>query len=367
MVGLSPVAGVGPARQLDTGTRMKIGIVGYGKMGRLRHERIEASGRGRVVAVSDQFATPTGLAEGIAVHDDWQALVADPEIAAVFCCGANAFNKPVTIAAMRAGKHVFCEKPPALTAADVTEIRAVERETKAKLMYGFNHRLHGAVKHMRKAIDSAQYGRVLWMRGRYGKSVDADFLKGWRAKKELSGGGILIDQGIHMLDLFLHLGGTFDEVQAMVSSLYWQQPGIEDNVFANLRNSRTGLVASLHSTMTQWRHLFSLELFMERGYMVLNGLKTSSNSYGAEELVIATNRTQAPAAHWEDEQRFTYETDTSWDEETAIFFDAVEKGMPISTGSSTHALDVMQLVDRIYAHERHEAELLYIDLNAKRA
>jgi predicted dehydrogenase len=346
---------------------INVGIVGYGKMGRLRHERLNESRRAKVVAVSDPFITPTDLPGDIAIYDEWKALVEDPEISVVFVSAANAFNKPVTIAAMRAGKHVFCEKPPALTAQDVMEIRAIEREAKVKLMYGFNHRLHGAVKHMRQIVDSRQYGRILWMRGRYGKSVDADFLRGWRAKKDLSGGGILIDQGIHMLDLFLYLGESFDEVQAMVSSLYWQQPGIEDNVFAHLRNSKTGLVASLHSTMTQWRHLFSLEVFMERGYMVLNGLKTSSNSYGAEELVVATNRSKAPAAHWEDEERFLYDVDNSWDDEIRIFFDSVERGLPIVSGSSVHALEVMKVIDRIYENERHEADLLYVDLNAQRA
>lgn len=346
---------------------IRAGIVGFGKMGRLRQERFEATGRGKVVAVSDPFVMPSGVDPEVAIHETWETLVADPEIDVVFIAAANAFNKPVTIAAMRAGKHVFCEKPPALTAQEVIEIRTVEREARVKLMYGFNHRLHGAVKHMRKIVDSNQYGRIIWMRGRYGKSVDADFLTGWRSRKELSGGGILIDQGIHMLDLFLFLGGGFDEVQAMVSSLYWRQPGIEDNVFANLRNSRTGLVASLHSTMTQWRHLFSLEVFMERGYMVLNGLKTSSNSYGNEELVVATNRSKAPAAHWEDEQKFTYEADGSWDDEVKIFLDAVEGGMPIVSGSSAHALEVMTLIDRIYESKRHEADLLYTDLNATRA
>src|SRR5690606_1222943 len=109
----------------------------------------------------------------------------------------------------------------------------------------------------------------------------------WRAKKDLAGGGILLDQGIHMLDLFLYLGGSFDQVHAFVSNLYWKLEGIEDNVFAIMKNSRSGMVASLHSTMTQWRHLFSLEIFLESGYMVLNGLKTSSGTYGEEVLTIA--------------------------------------------------------------------------------
>ena len=345
---------------------LKIGIVGYGKMGRLRHERVERSGRGKIVAVCDPYMRPEGLPDEVVVHDHWQDLVADPKIDAIFIATANVYNKPVAIAAMQSGKDVFCEKPPALTGDDMAEIIKVEVATGRKLMYGFNHRLHGAMKHMKDLIDSNRFGRVLWLRGRYGKSVDSNFLNTWRAKRELSGGGIMIDQGIHMLDLFLYLGGSFDEVQAMVSSLYWHQPGIEDNVFANFRNSKTGLVASLHSTMTQWRHLFSLEVFLERGYMVLNGLKTSSNSYGTEQLSVAMNRSKAPAATWEDEERLTYETDTSWDTEIRMFFDAIESGAAITSGNSTQALAVMRLIDRIYEHERHESDVLYTDLNAVR-
>jgi predicted dehydrogenase len=344
----------------------KIGIVGYGKMGKLRHDRIERSGRAKVVAVCDPYMRPEGSPDDVVVYDDWRQLANDPQIDAVFIATANVYNKPVAIAAMQAGKDVFCEKPPALSGDDMADIIKVEQATLRKLMYGFNHRLHGAVKYMRELIDNNRFGRVLWMRGRYGKSVDANFLNTWRANKELSGGGIMIDQGIHMLDLFLYLGGSFDEVQAMVSSLFWHQPGIEDNVFANFRNTKTGLVASLHSTMTQWRHLFSLEVFMERGYMVLNGLKTSSNSYGSEQLSIAMNRSKAPAATWEDEERLTYETDTSWDSEIRMFFDAVEKDAPITSGNSAQALAVMRLIDRIYENERHESEVLYTDLNEVR-
>lgn len=344
-------------------SELKVGIIGYGKMGRLRHKNVVDSGRGQVVSVFEPFAQITEEIPGVKICQSWQEMLADESIDAVFVATVNSLNKELVIASLEAGKHVFCEKPPAFNAKDVEEIIAVERLAKRRLMYGFNHRQHGAALHMRDIISSGMYGRVLWMRGRYGKSVDADYLNTWRAKPELAGGGILLDQGIHMLDLFLYLGGPFDEVMAMVSSLYWQIPGIEDNVFALLRNSKTGCAASLHSTMTQWRHLFSLEVFMEQGYMVLNGLKTSSDSYGQEKLVIATNRSKAPVATWEEEEEFTYDTDISWDREINIFFDSIQLNRPIITGSSRHALEVMRLVDRIYEFERHEADRLYTDLN----
>ena len=121
----------------------------------------------------------------------------------------------------------------------------------------------------------------------------------------------MLDQGIHMLDLFLHFGGDFDEIHSLVSNLFWQRPGIEDNVFAIMRNNQTGLCASLHSTMTQWRYLFSLEIFMEKGAMILNGLKTSSGVYGDEELAIKHNEEGRAQGQFEGEARFTFHNDTS--------------------------------------------------------
>lgn len=342
----------------------RTGIIGYGKMGRLRHEKCLALGGLEVVSVFDPFTSDITSSSGAKVCDSAEAILMDPSIEVVFIATVNAYIKDLTIAALRAGKHVFCEKPPALNAHEMREIMAVEKATDRVLMYGFNHRQHGAALQMHDIVISGQYGRILWMRGRYGKSVDTDYLDTWRANPKLSGGGILIDQGIHMLDLFLYLGGSFDEVQAMVSSLYWQIEGVEDNVFAILRNSTTGRVASLHSTMTQWRHLFSLEVFMERGYMVLNGLKTSSDSYGQEKLVVVKNRSKVPAATWEEEEEFLYEIDTSWETEMKIFRSALQTGAPITTGSSQDALKVMELVDRIYANERHTSTNLYRDLNA---
>ncbi len=339
------------------GSATTIGIIGFGKMGRTRAEAIEADGRGRVVRVYDAIP-PQDCTYPIAASA--QEIIDDPAIDSVFICATNDVNKPLTIAALRAGKHVFCEKPPAFTSADVHEVMAAEREARRVLMYGFNHRHHAGVRKMKQVIESGAYGRVLWMRGRYGKSVDENYLRTWRADRERAGGGILLDQGIHMLDLFLYIAGVpFDDVHAFVSSRYWNIPGIEDNVFAIMRNQATGIEVSFHSTMTQWRHLFSLEVFLDRGYVVLNGLKTSSDSYGKEELSIAKNRSTAPAASWESEERMHYRVDTSWQSEAEHFMDAVTLGMPVTYGTSEQALAVMSLIDRIYAHGHSVSPVLH--------
>ena len=324
---------------------LNIGIIGFGKMGQIRVQALESSGKATIKLVYDENELPISI--NYKVTENIDKIINNPEINAIFICTPNYLNKPLTVQALEAGKHVFCEKPPAFNSREVEEIISVEKKSGKILMYGFNHRHHESIRYMRKLIDSKEFGKVLWMRGRYGKSVDKFFFDTWRARKKLAGGGILLDQGIHMLDLFIMLGGDFDSVQADVSSCYWNLD-IEDNVFAIYKNSKTGVVASLHSTMTQWRHLFSLEVFLEKGYMVLNGLKTSSGTYGDEILSIAKNRTIAPAAVWEDEERITFETDNSWTSEINHFLKAIENDMPVQVRTSTDALAVMKLIDQTY-------------------
>jgi len=303
----------------------------------------------QVVSVYDSV----NIKADIDIAETSAQIINNPEIDAVFICTPNYLNKPLTIQSLQAGKHVFCEKPPAFTAKDVKEIRIVEKESGKVLMYGFNHRHHGSIKHMKKLIDEREFGKVLWMRGRYGKSVDEKYYDNWRAKRKYAGGGILIDQGIHMIDLFLHLGGDFDTVHASVSNLYWNL-NVEDNVFATLENSETGLAASFHSTMTQWRHLFSLEVFLEKGYLILNGLKTSSNSYGDEVLTITKNRSVAPAATWEDEENITYHMDESWTSEAEEYFSAIRLERKVKIGNSVDALALMKIIDKIYTFKKKE-------------
>lgn len=338
---------------------IRTAVIGFGKMGQIRAEAFESTGFAKIIKVYDKT-----LSNHLSYKSSQSAdeIIYDKTIDAVVLCVPNYLNFPLTIKALKEGKHVFCEKPPCLTVSEMHEIITEEKKSQKKLMYGFNHRHHDAIQTMKNLVRSEAYGKVLWMRGRYGKSVDNTYFNSWRSKKDLAGGGILLDQGIHMLDLFLYLGGGFDDVKAFVSNLYWNLEGIEDNVFAIMKNSKTGMVASLHSTMTQWRHLFSLEVFLERGYLVLNGIKTSSGTYGKEELTIAKNRSKAPASTWSDEEKITYETDKSWLYEAEHFTKSIMTDSPVTVGNSNDALNVMELVHKVYQNERHEAKDLYTSL-----
>lgn len=323
------------------------GIIGFGKMGKIRAKAIEASGKGRVAAVYDINLPPDCV---YPIKNNPDEIIGSPDIEAIFVCTPNFLTPVLCIKALNAGKHVFSEKPPGFHAGHVEEVIAAEKTAHdRKLMYGFNHRHHESIKRMKQIVDTVNLGRVLWLRGRYGKEVDQSFFDGWRAKPELAGAGILLDQGIHMVDLLMFLGGGFDEISAFVSNLFWKIEGIEDNVFAIFRNSQTGTCASLHSTMTQWRYLFSLEVFLEGGALILNGLKTSSGTYGDEILTIKRNPSHLHDGRFEQEEQIVYHIDTSWQSEIDHFFECIEHDRPVRYGNSQDALAVMKMIDRIYS------------------
>ena len=323
--------------------KKKVGIIGFGRMGQIRLEVIRKLDIFEVVSIYDPYSTKKNRLFVNSLDD----LIDNKNIEIIFICTPNYLNKKLTIESLKKEKHVFCEKPPGLNAKDIENVIIAENKYKKTLMYGFNHRHHDSIQKIKQIVDKKEFGRILWMRGRYGKSVETDFYKNWRSKKEYSGGGILIDQGIHMLDIFLYLAGDFDKIQAVVSNLYWDLD-IEDNVFAMLQNSKNKIAASLHSTMTQWRNLFSLEVFFEKGYVVLNGLNTSSKSYGEEVLNIAKNRSLAPAAIWEEEENIHFKIDNSWEKEIIEFNKSIIKNTKPIIGNSLEALQLMKVIDEIY-------------------
>jgi predicted dehydrogenase len=326
---------------------MKFGIIGYGVMGEIRYNVIKNMHEHCVIKVFEANLERK-IPSDIQRVDNYLDILNDEDIDAVFICVPNYLILKYVTESLDAGKHVFCEKPPGINYSQVLEMKKAEkRNYTLKLMFGFNHRHHESIIHAKQVIDSGDLGDLLWMRGRYGKSVPHDFKSNWRSKKEFAGGGIFLDQGIHMLDLFLMMCGNFDEVKAFVSNLYWKSD-IEDNVFAIFKNSK-GQVASLHSTMTQWRHLFALEIFLEKGHIVINGLLTTSGSYGQEQLTISRNTSSwKHGVSWDGSETRTYNINNSWTNEINTFLNAIETDKPVPMGNSDDASKLMILVDKVY-------------------
>ena len=249
---------------------------------------------------------------------------------------------------MQNGLHVFCEKPPARTHAELLEVEKQSLKfPELKLMYGFNHRFHLSVEEAKLLIDSNSLGRLINMKGVYGKSQMISFNQtDWRTNREASGGGILLDQGIHMLDLMRYLSGeNFTEVFSIIDNAFWNFD-VEDNAYV-LMKSPKGLVSQLHSSATQWRHVFNLEITLERGSLILGGLLTGSKSYGDETLTVITSDPSKDNG-MPKESTSKYNEDVSWDNEIKYFANSLASNTSIERGSIKDALETMKLIEIIY-------------------
>ena len=261
-------------------------------------------------------------------------------------CLSNDLNADATIAGLEKGLHVFCEKPPGRDVADIARVVACEKEHPGlKLKYGFNHRYHDSVRDALDILHSGELGEVINLRAVYGKSQLITFDQtSWRTERKLAGGGVLLDQGIHIVDLLRLFAGEFDQVHSFISNSVWNHD-VEDNAYA-LMKTADGKVAMLHSSASQWRHRFSLEITLTKGALTLAGILSGSKSYGAETLIIA--RTTGDDRGDPKEEKRSYDNDPSWADEVAEFAEAVRTDTAIENGSSDDALKTMQLVYRIY-------------------
>lgn len=326
--------------------KLRVGIAGYGTIGRVRHKFANLHPSLQVVAVCDQSYTKAGeFDDGTRFYPHYEQLLAE-SLDLLFVCLPNYLSPIVTIAGLERGLHVFCEKPPGRTLDDIRSVIECEkRHPEQRLMYGFNHRYHDSVQDALRIIKSGELGEVRDLRGVYGKSKIIRFdTNEWRTQRSKAGGGILLDQGIHMVDMMRLFAGEFSDVYSFVKNDFWHHD-VEDNAYALMRTP-DGKVAMLHSSATQWRHRFQLDITLTRGAILLSGILTNSRSYGAETITVmyaGDNDGGDPK-----EQMTRYNSDHSWPDEIAAFVDCIFEKKAIDGGSSSDAYKTMELVDRIY-------------------
>jgi predicted dehydrogenase len=345
-------------------TVLKVGIAGYGVVGKRRRQFIDQHPALRTAAVCDRTFGGCGkLDDGIPYFATYPQLL-EQDLDVLFICMTNDIAPEATIAGLRRGLHVFCEKPPGRTVDDVRAVKAeLARHPTQRLKYGFNHRYHDSVRDAIALMNSGKLGRVLNLRGVYGKSQLVSYGSAqdsksiWRTQRAVAGGGILLDQGIHMVDLIRLFGGEFEEIHSFISNDFWGYD-VEDNAAALMRN-KAGVVAMLHSTATQWRHRFSLEVTLEKGALILSGILSGSKSYGAERLTVvyASEHDSGDPR----EATTSYNQDNSWRDEIAEFADAITQNLPIIEGTALEALKTLHLVYRIYGADRTWRERFKID------
>lgn len=246
----------------------------------------------------------------------------------------------VATTAIGHGLHVLLEKPGARRPGDLVEVQQLARHTDRQVRVGYNHRFHPGVVATREILTRHDYGPVLYVRGRYGHGGRVGYEREWRADPELSGGGELLDQGVHLVDLTRHLVGEVDYAFSELTSRYWSMP-VEDNAFLCLR-VRNGGTAWLHASWTEWKNLFSLEIALRDAKLELNGL---GGSYGTERLTLYEMRPEMgppDTTSWEWPR-----ADESWKAEMRDVIASLG-GEPSEGASIDDAIAVLELVEEAY-------------------
>jgi len=326
----------------STGKPFGVGIVGCGLIGQKRAKALGAGGQ--LVASAD---IDVGRAENLAkgsqakVFRDWRELVCLPQVDIVVVSTLHDSLAAITQAAAEAGKHVLVEKPAARTAAELEPVMAAAQKHGVKVHVGFNHRYHRALRKAKQIVESGELGELMFIRARYGHGARLGYDKEWRANPALSGGGELIDQGPHLIDLSRWFLGDFTEVQGFAHTYYWDMP-VDDNGFMMLKTPKKQ-VAFLHASCTEWKNLFSMEIYGRVGKLDISGL---GGSYGVERL---THYKMLPEMGPPETTAWEYPMgDDSWTVEMAEFYEDIRLDRAPAAGlrDAYEALKVIQTIYR---------------------
>jgi len=326
---------------------MRTAIVGAGLQGNRRASALRLSDGDGLLLVADidpEAAQRLAQEYGCRATRRWQDVIEAEEVEAVLICTPPHLHASIAVAALRRGKHVLCEKPLGRNPTEARRVLDAARESGARIKCGLNHRHHPAIRQAKLWCDEGQIGEIMFIRSRHGIAGREGYDREWRARGEISGGGELIDQGVHGLDLARWFLGEFSECFAFLSSSYWEMGPLEDNAFALLRTTG-GQVASLHASWTEWRNLFSFEVFGREGYVKVEGL---NSSYGTERAVLGRRSPSAPFRERVIEFRGE---DRSWAEEWREFVEAVDEGRE-PLGSGRDGLMASRLTQALYESAR---------------
>ena len=258
-----------------------VGIVGCGLIGRKRANALGAGGR--LMACMDldsSKAQKLALDRECEFLSNWKELISRKDVELVIVSTLHDSLAEITQAAIIEGKHVLVEKPAARKAEELEPLLELKRQHEAKVRVGFNHRYHRSLRKAKELFDSKVLGEMMFVRGRYGHGGRVGYDREWRSKPDLSGGGELIDQGPHMIDLSRMFLGDFVEYQGYAHTYFWDMP-VDDNGFMLLKTAKHQ-TAFLHVSCTEWKNLFSMEIYGKKGKLELFGL---GGSYGTEKII----------------------------------------------------------------------------------
>jgi predicted dehydrogenase len=316
-------------------------IIGCGLIGQKRAKALDAA---RLVAcadlVADRAQALARTADGCKPYADWREAVRHPGADIVIVATLHDTLVDITAGAIEAGRHVLVEKPAGRSAAEIARLPELAAAHRVKVRVGFNHRYHRALRKARELVDSGSIGDLMFVRARYGHGGRVGYDREWRADPVRSGGGELIDQGAHVIDLARWFLGDFVDVDGFAHTYYWNMP-VDDNAFLLLKTLRKQ-VAFMHASCTEWKNMFSFELCGRTGKIDITGL---GGSYGTERITYYRMLPQMgppETVSWEYPM-----ADDSWEVELAEFFDDIRLDRRPAAGLDD-AMAVLNIIEQIY-------------------
>ena len=363
--------------------KLRIGVIGAGRMGRIRAISAHHHNQCELVWVVDiQEERAQALAAELSCRsgNDWQRLIIRSDVDAVVVSTPHNLLSLISAAALRAGKHVFVEKPMARSVAEAHDILSALQSAGSSfqdsrhLVVGCTLRHHSHISRAKELIDAGVIGQPYYLRGVYGHGGRPGYDQEWRTDPELGGGGELLDQGVHLIDLSRWLLGELCEVKGTIDSCFWTgsadsdppvktslvcKPGqAEDNAFLIL-STAIGQVAFLHASWTQWKNAFSLEIYGRDGAIAMTGL---GGHYGKEKLILTTRRREGgvPLVEEIPSSSFAGEQDV-WTREWDAFVSVVRpnsgRGLPVTPpASALDGLQILRIVHKVYELEQHRGK-----------
>ena len=318
-----------------------VAIVGCGLIGHKRARSLAGCHLAICCDLDDGRARALAAAHpGAGTSTDWCAAVCAVGIDIVVVATTHDMLAPIAEAAAGAGKHVLIEKPGAQRAGELDAVAQAARTSGALVRVGFNHRYHRAFQKARALVDEGAIGTLLYIRGRYGHGARLGYESEWRTAPALSGGGELVDQGVHLIDLARWFLGDFTRVSGRTATYFWKIP-VEDNAFLLLETA-AGQTAFLHASWTEWKNLFSFEICGRDGKLEISGL---GGSYGTERL---TYYKMLPEMGPPETTAWEYPSpDNSWDAEFAEFLEDIRLARQPRPGIAD-AQAVLRIVERVY-------------------
>jgi len=317
------------------------GLIGQKRLRALRQEH-------RIIAVADTVVSRAESlarqAPGAQATEDWLAALDLPGVEAAIVATTNDWLAPVTLAAVQLGKHVLVEKPAARCADELREAMREAERRQVCVQVGYNHRFHPAARKAREIAASGELGELMFLRGRYGHGGRVGYDREWRADPAIAGGGELLDQGVHLIDLARWFLGDFTGVTGHVHTSFWDMR-VEDNAFVSLRTA-AGKTAWLHASCTEWKNMFSFEIYGRHGKLQMDGL---GGSYGVERLA---HYRMLPAMGPPETIIWEYPgEDASWSLELSTFLGAARGGAERGP-DLRDAIATLEIVDEIYRKAR---------------